>query len=292
MVNKMWLGIPGKHMQWVPAPSINSTVQRNRNVETIKFDNGGGDVRRSRPYQLQYNFVFNGPAHELDGIDTFNRFASGYYGDGLIYVAHPANFETNMFGAQWASPALIREGWSNIYSTEPSFAAIVNPTYSQPAYNATWNITTTPGVPEKKFTIAIPPTHTLYMGASGGATGTGVVRVRPIKSNGDYDTPVDLTLLSDSSDIRTNIGFEGSTYSAVEVYLTRTSSATSTVTLTSMMAQLFETGRTYTSPTEHYQGEGASGMEFTDDAIVETYAYMYPPFKGLSTTLVEVGQWR
>lgn len=292
MVNKMWIGGPGNHYQWVPAPSIDSTIQRNRNVETIKFDNGGGDVRRSKAYQLQYDFNFSGPAHDVDGIDAFNRFASGYYGDGLMYVAHPATFETNMFGAQWASPALIREGWANIYTVAPSYVAIVSPGYNQPAYNATWQITTDAGVPTKKFTIPIPPTHTLHVGASGAATGAGVVRVRPIDTNGDYATPTDLTLLSGSGDTRMNATFAGSAYSAVEVYLTRTSPVSSTVTLQSMMAQLYKTGYTPSMPSNHYQGEGASGMEFTDNAFVETYAYMFPPHKGVSTSLVEVGQWR
>ncbi len=58
------------------------------------------------------------------------------------------------------------------------------------------------------------------------------------------------------------------------------------------MAQLYKTGMTPTLPTSHYQGEGSTGLMFVDDAIVETYSYMYPPRKGISTTLVEVGAWR
>lgn len=292
MANKMWMGIPGKHLQWVPAPSIESTIQRNRSVQQLQFDNGGGDVRRSRQYQLQYNFNVSGPAHEVEGIDAFGRFASGYYGDGYIYVAHPVTFETNMLGAQWASPALIREGWSNIYSTEPSFAAITNPQYNQPVYNATWNITSAPNISAKKFTIVIPPTHTLYVGASGAATGTGVVQVHPINTLGEYATAENLTLLADSGSTRMNKTFSGAQYSAVEIYLTRTSTAASTVTLTSMMAQLYPTGSTPALPSNHYQGEGASGMEFIDDAITETYSYLFPPRKGISTSLVEVEAWR
>jgi hypothetical protein len=42
----------------------------------------------------------------------------------------------------------------------------------------------------------------------------------------------------------------------------------------------------------HRAGEGHSGLVFDDDAIVENYGYLYPPRKGLSTTLREVGAWR
>jgi hypothetical protein len=61
-----------------------------------------------------------------------------------------------------------------------------------------------------------------------------------------------------------------------------------------MDAQYFElgSGGEYSLNLNHMQGEGAMGMMFADDAIVETYSYMYPPRKGISTTLVEVEPWR
>lgn len=292
-MNKMWMGIPGRQMQWVPAPLISSTIQRNRNIEQIKFDDGGGDVRRSAQYQLQYNFAFSGPAHELEGIDAFNRFASGFYGSGYIHIAHPANFETNVLGAQWSAPALIRQGWSNIYTEEPQFARINNPAYNQPTYNATWNITTPANLNLKKFTVPIPPTHVLHLGASGAATGSAVVQVQPISASGEYLEPVNLTLLADSGPQRMNATFSGAdNIVAVDIYLTRTDSSDSTITLTSMMGQLYEIGSVVDLNPYHVQGEGATGMMFVDDAITETYSYMFPPRKGISTSLVEVEAWR
>jgi hypothetical protein len=291
-MNQMWFGIPGSHMQWVPCPSIDSAVSRNRYVERMQFENGGGDARRSAQYQMEYQFNFSGPAHEVEGIDAFNKFAQGFYGDGLIQLAHPASFETNLFPAAWASPALIEQGWANIGSTVPSFAATNVTSYGHPSRTATWNVTQQAGTYTKSVTLVIPPTHTLNLGVSGIATGSGVVRVVPIDMSGDAGTPIDLTLLSKSSSDRMNTAFGGGTYSAVRVYITRSANTTATVSITSMMAQLYQTGTTPTLPTTHYQGEGSTGLMFVDDAIVETYSYMYPPRKGIATTLVEVGAWR
>ena len=292
MANQMWFGIPGSHMQWVPCPSLDSSIARNRYVERMQFENGGGDARRSAQYQMEYQFAFSGPAHEVEGIDAFNKFAQGFYGDGLIQLAHPAAFETNLFPAAWASPGLIERGWANIGSTVPSFANTNVATYGQPPRTATWNVTQQAGTYTKAVTIAIPPTHTLNLGVSGIATGDGVVRVDPILGNGTIGTAVDLTLLSKSASTRMNTTFSGGTYQAVRVYITRTADTTSTVSITSMMAQLYKTGATPTLPTTHYQGEGSTGLMFIDDAIVETYSYMHPPRKGIATTLVEVGAWR
>ena len=292
MANKMWFGIPGTHMQWVPCPSIDSSIQRNRYVERMQFEHGGGDARRSPAYQMEYQFNFNGLAHEVEGIDVFNKFASGFYGDGLIELAHPANFETNMFSAAWASPGIIESGWKNIYKTTPTFSDTASNAYGHPSRSATWNISTAVNTAYRKFTIAIPPTHTLHLGVTGSKTGTAVMQVKPIKTDNTYDSVTNLTLLSATESTRMNTTFSGGTYSAVEVYITRTSDAASTITLTSMMAQLYLTGSTPSLPSAHYAGEGATGLMFADDAVVETYSYMYPPRKGISTTLIEVGAWR
>lgn len=289
---KMWGGIPTKHMQWLPCPQISSPITRSRYVETIEFENGGGDAVRSKQYRVGYPFEFVGPAHEVEGIDAFGKLASGFYGDGLMHVAHPANFERNIFAAAWASPGLIEQGWANIYSEHPTYSDTVANSYGQPPRTATFAVTSDVEAVDKKFTIAIPPTHTLHIGASGSATGTAVVRVRPINSDNSYAATSALALLNPALGVRMNSTFSGSSYQAVEVYITRTSLVDSTLTLTSMMAQLYRTELTPTLPSVHIEGTGSTGMEFVDDAVVEEYTYMFPPRKGISTTLMEVEAWR
>jgi hypothetical protein len=287
----MWFGTTS-HMQWVPCPLIDSAVTRNRYVERMQFENGGGDVARSNGYQMEYNLTFTGLAHELEGIDAFNKFASGFYGSGFIYMAHPAAYETNLFSAAWATPGLIEQGWVNNFDTTATFSNTASNSYNLPPRSAVIPVTVSSGGFYKKFIIPIPPTHTLHLGATGSATGSAVVRVRPITTSYSYGSTTDLTLISTSSSTRMNASFAGSSYVAVEVYITRTSSATSTITLTSLMARLYKTGITPNLTGNHYQGEGSTGLMFADDAIVENYSYMFPPRKGISTTLVEVEAWR
>lgn len=292
----IWFGIPGQHMQWCPAPLAGAEASNINFVESMSFENGGADVSRSKQYRKQYGFSFTGLTEELDGIGVYNKFASGFYGDGLFYFADPYAFETNLFPAGWASPGLIEQGWENIYDTTPSFSDTASNAYSQPKRRATWSVTSAANaVPTKANSVAfipIPPTHTLNIGASGNATGTAVLRVVPINTDGTNGTAVDLTLLTDTSATRMNATFAGSSFQAVKVYITRTSTAASTITLTSMMARLVQTGRSLELNGSHAPGEGHTGLEFADDARVETYTYMFPPRKGLSTTLVEVGGWR
>jgi hypothetical protein len=292
MVAQMWFGIPTKHAQWVPCPQIDSTITRNRYLERIQFENGGGDLRRSNQFQMEYGINVIGEAHEVEGIDAYAKFASGFYGSDLLYMAHPANFETNLFASAWASPGLIEEGWKSLTTSTPTFVNTGANTKNQPSRSAVFIISAAALVPTKKFTIMIPPTHVLNLGATGSATGTGVVRVRPILTNGSYTTESSLTFLGVDSSARTNATFSGATYSAVEIYLTRTATTASVITLTSMIAQLYKIGVTPSLPALHRAGEGSTGLQFADDAITETYSYMYPPQKALSTILVEVEAWR
>lgn len=292
----IWFGIPGQKMQWCPAPLAGAEASNINFVESMAFENGGADVSRSKQYRKQYDFSFSGLSEELDGIGVYNKYASGFYGDGLFVFADPYAFETNLFSAGWASPGLIEQGWENIYDVVPTFSATSSNTYNQPVRKATWSVTSAanavPTLGNSVVYIPIPPTHTLNIGASGAKTGTAVLRVVPINADNSLGTAVDLTLLTDTSATRMNATFAGSSYQAVKVYVTRTTTDASTITLTSMMARLVETGRSLTLTGNHAPGEGHTGLEFADDARVETYTYMYPPRKGLSTTLVEVGAWR
>lgn len=296
MVKQIWFGIPGVKMQWCPAPLAGAQVSNNGFVQTVAFENGGADVVRSSQTRKQYTFNFNGPAKDLDSISVYSRYASGFYGSGLLYFADPYAFETNLFPAGWSSPGLIEQGWENIYDTTPTFSNTSANSYAQPLRSATWSVTSGAGaVPTTANGVAyipIPPTHTLNIGASGSKTGTAVVRVVPINTDGTNGTATDLTLLSATSSTRMNATFAGSSYQAVKVYITRTDTTGSTITLTSLMAQLYKTSTTPTLPTSHILGEGHTGLSFADEARVENYVYIDPPRKGMNTTLVEVGAWR
>ena len=297
MANQIWFGIPGVKMQFCPAPAAGATASNLGYVETMAFENGGGAVARSFQTRKQYAFTFNGPSKDLDGISVYTKYASGFYGSGLLYFADPFAFETNLFPPAWASPGLIERGWENIYDVTPTFSATSSNIYSQPVRKAAFAVTTTANaVPTQANSVAIipiPPTHTLHIGASGSVvTGTAVVRVVPINTDGTNATAVNLTLLDPTLSTRMNATFAGSSYQAVKVYITRTTSGASSISLTSMMAQLYLTGSSPVLPNDHLAGEGHTGLMFTDDARVENYTYIDPPRKGMATTLLEVSAWR
>jgi hypothetical protein len=291
MSGQIWFGNL-QHMQWVPAPLVGAQVSNAGYHASIDFENGGSDSIRSVQYHKLYTFNYNALMDSSEDIGVFGRFATGFYGDGLIYFTDPFAATANLLPANWASPALIEQGWSNIYDVAPTFSDTTSyGTYAQPFRSATFNITTASGSqPARTIVVAIPPNATLKLGFSGSVTGTGGVFYRTVAS-GDgvtYGTPTAITALAVAGSARTNVSLAGSSYKAVQIYLGRSSSAASTVTVTSMIAQLSTTVVTG----NHRAGEGHSGLVFDDDAIVENYGYLYPPRKGLSTTLREVGAWR
>ena len=296
MARQLWFGIPTKKMQWTPAPLSDSESARLFYTEQIKFENGGGDASRSTAYQMSYQFQFNAPIKGSEGLNVYNKFASGYYGEGLIHFADPYAFETNLFSAAWASPGLIEGDWPNIYTANPSFANTAANVYDQPLRTATWNITgtaaTAPMGERNVFTLAVPEGYTLRLGASGSATGDGKVYYQTIAANGTLGTPTALTLLAATSATRLNTSIASTSAVAVRIFLGRSAATTSTVTLTSMLAQLWPTGVTPTLTGNHIPGDGHTGLMFVDEARAESYVYINPPRKALSTELVEVGAWR
>ena len=296
MAKKLWFGIPETKMQWVPMPLIDSDFTRSGFVETSKFENGGGDARRSAAHQKVYEFNLTAPYNGSEGLNVYNKFASGFYGSGLIQFADPYCFESNMFPAHWASPGLIESGWPNIYTVDPTYANTASNSYDQPTRTATWHISgsvaTAPTETRSTVTVPVPPDYTLHFGASGSATGHGVVYYQTIAADGTLGTPTALTLLSATSSTRMNASVAGSSAVAVRFFLGRTSSSSSTISITSMMAQLWPTGVSPTLTGSHIAGEGHTGLIFTDDARTESYVYIDPPRKSLSTTLLEVGAWR
>lgn len=299
MANKMWMGIPYSHAQWVPCPLIDSTVTRKRRVETIDFYNGGGDVSRSNQYQMQYNISLNDLAHEVEGIDAFNRFASGLYGEGYIYLAYPTHFDTNLFSAQWSTPSLADNGWTNSIHPNVSFESWSPPSGSNlPDTRAVFLLSGAANEMSRKFTIAVPPGFTLIYGITGGVSGSAVVKQRVINSDSTFsDNNVSLIAVG-STGARFNSHVDGGTNGLfVQFFLTKTTSAPSDVILAGMDARLVPTSEysvshPYFSDKKHVMGEGSTGLMFVDDAIVETYSYMYPPRKAISTNLIEVEAWR
>jgi hypothetical protein len=286
--------------QSLPAPE---TIQADRGgyLEKLAFENGGQAVARS--YAHARDFVLSYPWDDAAGTltaDLLNEYRSGEYGVGPFWFADPIAYDTNMLPPHWASPALLERSWPNIGASTPSFAATAANSFRQPLRKGTWSIATAANAtPLTDATIPyaiipIPPTHTLNIGCTGAATGTGVVVVESW-ANGAAAAGASsaLTLLSETGSTRMNATVAGSSYAFAKVFLSRTSSAASTVTPISLLAQLALTGSSPALTGNHVRGKGHTGLEFVDASMAEQYldASTGRHFKALTVELGEVGAW-
>lgn len=292
MAGTLWFG-NDQRMELVKCALRGWNVGNAGYSETLRYVNGGAGIVRSFASARSYDLSWSGTPEELNPIKAFQQ---GVWGPGPFRIADPLTFHTNVIPPNWASPALIETGdWKNVYDTDPTFSDTSANSYNQPLRTGTWSISAAANsVPSKVLTLPIPPSQTLHIGFSGAVTGTGVLRVRPINSNGSYATVANLTALSATGATRMNASYSGSTYRAVQVYLTRTSTATSTVQITSLMAQLWPTGTTPVLTGPFIPGDGVMGLEF-GSGMTETYYHdamgNIPARKGSSVALIEVEPW-
>lgn len=290
-----WSDTTGGFFQWAPAPLRGLTVSNAAFTEGAVFENGQRERYRSPLYSKVYTITAAGDSKSMDGYTVYNKAASGFYRADRWRFADYFAFETNMFPAGWSEPARREAGWYNTGAAEPSFASTASNSYSQPPRKATFAITTASAATPLSDSsipfvdIPIPPSHTLHLGCTGAATGTAVVRVESwVNGATSPGASANLTLLSETGSTRMNATVSGGSYNWARVFYTRTSSAASTLTPISLMAQLWPTGVSPTLTGSHLPGEGHTQLAFADDAIVESYEFIYPPRKAISTTLEEV----
>lgn len=221
-------------------------------------------------------------------------------------VAHyPTYFDGSFPLSGWLGTAHASASYLYLAKSSPTISATATNSFQVPTLSATYNITSAPNAyPTAGNTlgaipyaiIPIPPGYTLHMGATGSATGTAQVTVHLFNAPGNPASPAlatSLTLLSATGSTRLNASWSGSSYQYAKVFLSRTSTAASTITLSSMMAQLWPTGYSPTLTGNFIPGQGHLGLMFADNANVESYQIVDMNrnvpihYKGLSTRLVE-----
>lgn len=299
MGSKMWFGNVN-YAQWVPCPRTGMRRTRENFSQEISFRNGGRWIQRSAASSSR--FIMDLPvsdASEYEGIEAYERFASGDYGSGFLYFVDPMYQDENLAPQHWAAPGLAEEGHKNIYDTTPTFVNSNTSgvaTYHYPPRSAVYNVTSAangvPANPANILTILIPPDSTLWFRWYGSVTGTAVMKVQPINLDGSLATDVDVSPVAASNIPSWPLtGYSGSTYRAVRIYLSRTSTAASTATLTAMHIQIRKTGVT-PSISQHIPGKGHVGLSFTGDARAEEYIQAGRHLVGASFELAEVEAWQ
>jgi len=286
------------HAQWVPCPASGMVRSRERYTEELQFTNGGRWIERSAASASRFSIDLPvADSSEYEGIEAYQAFADGNYGDSFLRFDDP--FAKNKMTAVWSQPGLTEQGWKPIYDTTPSFSA-TDPTgvssYHYPPRSAVYDITTTAHVPptgqNSVTTILIPPNGELFIRWVGSVTGTAVLKVQPINLDGTLGSDDDLSPISQSTAPSFGGGgYLGTSYRAVQIYLSRTSSAASTATVTAIYASMGYDGVDPTI-TQHIPGKGHCGLYFSGNAEPEVYIMSNRHLVGGSFELAEVEAWQ
>jgi hypothetical protein len=231
--------------------------------------------------------------------------------DGLLIenqvFARPAGyFDGDTPGAFWngarglSTSQMYVETAPGIVSANPSTG-----TADLPPIQVTWPIMTAPNAfptPDNLYgnlpyaLIPVPPGYSLWFSVDGSATGSAAVRVDTYETavaGGSFVGAQYATLNNTFWSSPTVITpFSGQpTY--VKIYVTKTTAVPSTITLSSMTAQLWPVGVTPPTPARFHEGRGHRGLIFGDGAVAESYVMIDRGrnvpihYKGLSTTLEE-----
>lgn len=290
MSGSMWFG-NDTHQQWVPCPVQGMMKNRERYSVSMKFENGGGDVVSTSAYQTTFDLGFpSGPANEYEGIEAFARYVSGEYGTGYVRFTDPIYASGNYFSTRYAAPGLIELGWPNWGASTPSYSNTTANVYNYPSRKATWTLTSAANAQSgDAYTFLVPPTYYFHIGATGSATGTAQIVFQPVGGAVTSITPVGDTTMPTYTD--TYAG--GSTGAVVKVFMRRTSTASSTLTLTALRAAITDSS-TPPAPGRHMPGEGHEGLAFAGEDPIPV-EYRYGPTKLVAmggTRLEEVEPWR
>lgn len=282
---KVWFGIPGRSMQWAPAP--NAGFQRNLagHTEQIELESGRKVNVVTAQRMTHFEGDFYGDNNDLDGINIYSKFASGFYGAvSPIVFADPYAAQQNVFAPHWASPGLAEFGWDYLTGvtqlTPVTFGGLpANGSFERPLRYANYPVVTDPGAPASAANrynhyIAIPPDQNLWLGVSAQATGSAAVMVQTFNLDNSANAPTPLPLLDFRSQTQMNLVYSGGQYNAIRLFITRLDPSDSHLAIYSMMGQLWDSRIVAPDlPKQHIAGQGHMGLKIIGDAIAETYAY-------------------
>lgn len=302
MPSKLWFG-NALHQQWVPMPKTGMTRTMEGLSSEIAFDNGGLWIDDTAAEHAVYNMEFPVSDKGYEGIEAFERFRRGDWGRvggagglgrlGYLRFVDPMYQRDNLFSSSWASPAVAQgSDWKPIYDTTPTFVDFTPGSYWYPFRAAVYTIATS-DVPVKansRQSFIIPPGHKLCLGATGSVTGAGTIRARYYNASGSPSGTVSIPPTGSSAPPSFSVEIPASTSQFVEVYLTRSSSTASTVTLAALRAQIIPIGETPQAD-RHKPGMGHMGLKFREGSRVDTYIQATRKLVSASLVLAEVESW-
>lgn len=295
--NRMWFGAMPGRMRWVPAPKSPAEASSQAWNAGDTYLNGGGFERHSWGSHKRY--IYEWPeSSSREAAQIMKSYRDGSFGKGLIYFIDPLTYDTNILPAQWADPSMTTdlEGGILVEGVEPTSVPTSGGALNDlPVNSAFFDLNDAPsgyrGDRESLF-VPIPEGYTLYLGAFYQATGSGTVSVAPVDSNGNTGTSSQLPA---TGNLDTSI-FSGS-YSGgagVRIWVGKTSGGAASVTLTGMVARIYETGKT--PPTKFLSGPwvggmGHSGCRFVGVPTLMEHSAVNDGQVSYAASFKEVGMW-
>lgn len=265
--------------------------------------NGGGYGFNSFGSHKRYSYEWP-QSSSPETAQLMKSYRDGTYGRGLLYFLEPGIYRTNILPASWADPSmgLSNEAATLVYGVDPSMTptsggAALNLPIASTVYNLSSVPPQTAPTPDASVFLPIPPGHTLLMGAFYSSTGTGGVFVSPVNDNGTIGDRVKLTEKPNTDTAVVTDQFSGA-IRGVRVWLGRTDSSPSTVTIAAMTARLIETSQVSNpaklamiSAGPWIGGQGHSGCRFLGTPSYVTNSPIEGGRVGFAASFVEVGSW-
>lgn len=296
--NHFWFGTE-QRMQWFPTPLRGADVSPHGWESEGTYLNGGGFQLGSFGSHRRFVFEWSG-ASSRKVAQTMRSYSDGTFGRGLIYFIDPLTWDTNLFPAMWADPSIGigNEGASLVYGVNPTALPTSSPSVNDlPVSSAYYNLATIPagwrGREDAVF-IPIPEGMTLSLGAIYSSTGTGGVFYRTQTPSGGLGTATKLPPIGTTSSSILNTSIAGSSsVSGVWIYVGRSSTANSSVTLTALTTRLRLAGLPLSaiSSGPWIGGQGHSGCRFAAKPTYIDNTGVSGGQIGFAASFTEVGSW-
>lgn len=290
MADCMWFGTE-ERMGWIPAPNSGATMSpEGWGVGGVLMSGGG---YQANSWGSHKNYVFEWPsASSLEAAQLMKSYSDGTYGRGLIYFIDPLTYLHNVLPARIADPSMAvgDESASLVYGVNPVGVPVASgSTANLPVMAAEYDLSSTPtGFRQSDaIFIPIPEGYTLWMTAYYTATGSGGIFCTPQTGKGNRGSNA---RLSNSAVTQTSPTQSFKNVDGVWIWVGRTSSAASSVSIQGIVGRLAKTGQP--SPKGGWiGGMGHSGTRFAARPTWTTLGATNGGQVGYAASFREVGSW-
>lgn len=281
------------YMQWISTPLQGAEMSPEGWSSGGVLLNGGGYQFNSWGSHKTYTFEWPQSSSQ-EMAQLMKTYADGTYGRGLIYFLDPLIYDKNVLPARWADPsmAINDEGAGLIAGLRPtSLVATDWKARALPMQQAVYQVTVPAGFRgrEDAVFIPIPPGFRLSLGAVHSYTGTAGVFYVAQNSNGTTGNPIRVPAINTTAPSLVTTHLSG--VDGVWLYIGRTSTATSSITLHALTAVLSPLTDPYPVVNKWTGGMGHSGTRFQGKPTYIANSAVNGGQVSYAASFREVGDW-